>query len=582
MKSKSVLAIVALLAVFVNRGWAPPPLTAFTYQGRLTAAGLPVNGLYDFRLAVFNDELEGATVGLRVDVFSVPVSNGLFTVECDPGEGVFDGGPRWLQIAVRTNGGSLTSLSPRQRLTATPHAGYALSAGRAGTLQGLLPASQIAGMLSDSQLSANIARVNAPASFTGTVSAVQFIGDGSGITNLSGQVRWQTPAPSQVDAAPNTGYLLSQTSEVAITLPATPQVGDIVRVSGAGAGGWRLAQRTGQRILTQSLFGFGIGWVVLQTNRNVVAVACSSDGMRVLAAFAGLLHTSTDAGYTWATRGTSNGWWAGVASSLDGRRLVAVADDAPIYTSDDGGRTWMPRDVARSWRDVASSGNGAKLVAAVSFGQIYTSTDYGVTWTARDTNRWWACVASSEDGTKLVAGAGFQTVKDRVPDRIYISHDSGQTWVATGPSQVWKAVASSADGMKLVALPREGTIYTSTNGGDSWTPFDESHPDNWQELACSADGAEIMAKTDSGIHVSTDSGATWTFTPCSDSWSDLALSADGTRAFASGQNLWCSATATLSDGTGHLRGEHYATIELQYVGSGQFLPLSFTGKFNQH
>ena len=105
MKLRTLCALVILLIVFVNQGWAPPPLTAFTYQGRLTDAGSPANGLYDFRLGIFNDETQGDIVGLRTDQLAVPVSNGLFTVLCDPGEGVFDGSPRWLQISVRTNGG---------------------------------------------------------------------------------------------------------------------------------------------------------------------------------------------------------------------------------------------------------------------------------------------------------------------------------------------------------------------------------------------------------------------------------------------------------------------------------------------
>ena len=190
MKTKSVLAIVALFIVFANRVWAPPPLTAFTYQGRLAEAGAPVNGFYDFRLGVFDDEALGNLVGLRVDLTAVPVSNGLFTVQCDPGEGVFDGSPRWLQISVRTNaGGSLRTLTPRQRLTATPQAQFAVSALQAANLTTPLPASQIAGTLSDSQLSANIARLNTSPTFLGEVRANRFAGDGGGLTNLpAGQI----------------------------------------------------------------------------------------------------------------------------------------------------------------------------------------------------------------------------------------------------------------------------------------------------------------------------------------------------------------------------------------------------------
>ncbi len=185
MKIKSIIAISLLLTLFTNRSWAPPPLTAFTYQGQLIEAGVPANGSYDFRLAVFDDETLGDVVGSRVDVLAVPVRNGLFTVECDPGEGVFDGSPRWLQLAVRPQGGSLTTLTPRQRLTATPQAQFAVKAGQADNLATLLPVSQVVGTLPDTQLTANIARLNTSPTFQGEVRAGRFAGDGGGLTNVN-------------------------------------------------------------------------------------------------------------------------------------------------------------------------------------------------------------------------------------------------------------------------------------------------------------------------------------------------------------------------------------------------------------
>lgn len=178
MKSKPVLVIFTLLAVFVNRGWAPPPNTAFTYQGRLSEAGAPAQGSYDLRLAVFDADTQGNTVGLRVDVPAVPVSNGLFTVQFDPGEGVFDGTPRWLQISVRTNGGSYQTLTPRQFITPSPYSQHAVTAASAGSLQSALPASQITGTLSDSLLSPNIARRNTGQVFTGNNTFLGSIGIG--------------------------------------------------------------------------------------------------------------------------------------------------------------------------------------------------------------------------------------------------------------------------------------------------------------------------------------------------------------------------------------------------------------------
>ena len=78
------------------------------------------------------------------------VSSGLFTTTIDFVTNVFTGGPRWLEIGVRTNGsaGSFTTLDPRQRLTAVPYAIYAESSpGGGGISVSNLPVSLTSNMV---------------------------------------------------------------------------------------------------------------------------------------------------------------------------------------------------------------------------------------------------------------------------------------------------------------------------------------------------------------------------------------------------------------------------------------------------
>lgn len=104
--------------------------TAFKYQGRLNRNGAPANGVYDFRCQIFDAADIGNAVSGSVMNSSVPVSNGLFMLELDFGSAVFNGAPRWLAIAVRTNsGGSFEPLAARQRVSPSPYAIYAGSAG---------------------------------------------------------------------------------------------------------------------------------------------------------------------------------------------------------------------------------------------------------------------------------------------------------------------------------------------------------------------------------------------------------------------------------------------------------------------
>jgi hypothetical protein len=71
-------------------------------------------------------------------------------------------------------------------------------------------------------------------------------------------------------------------------------VGDIIRVTGAGAGGWQILSNAGQSIITDGLTFVGMDWT--QTS----ATAAS---------------------------------WQAVASSSDGSHLVAVVYNGGIYTS---------------------------------------------------------------------------------------------------------------------------------------------------------------------------------------------------------------------------------------------------------
>jgi hypothetical protein len=99
--------------------------SAFTYQGKLTLGGSPVNDTCDGEFRLWDAAVGGNSVG-RPQFQILIVSDGLFTTSIDFGSGVFDGNARWLAIAVRcpSGSGSYMLLSPRQQLAATPYALY--------------------------------------------------------------------------------------------------------------------------------------------------------------------------------------------------------------------------------------------------------------------------------------------------------------------------------------------------------------------------------------------------------------------------------------------------------------------------
>lgn len=104
--------------------------TAFTYQGRVNANGVPANGFYDFVFVLWNSSSGGSTLSGTDTFTAVGVTNGVFTISMDFGPGIFTGQSCWLEIAMRTNGAAQMSvLSPRQPLTPTPYSVFAESSG---------------------------------------------------------------------------------------------------------------------------------------------------------------------------------------------------------------------------------------------------------------------------------------------------------------------------------------------------------------------------------------------------------------------------------------------------------------------
>ena len=103
-----------LSSLYVSRAQS----TGFTYQGRLTDAGVPANGNYEMQFTLFDAVVAGAQIGSPVTV-TVTVVNGIFTAPpLDFGAAAFDGAARYLEIGVRPPGSPdpFILLTPRQSI----------------------------------------------------------------------------------------------------------------------------------------------------------------------------------------------------------------------------------------------------------------------------------------------------------------------------------------------------------------------------------------------------------------------------------------------------------------------------------
>ncbi|HEX4263830.1 MAG TPA: tail fiber domain-containing protein [Verrucomicrobiae bacterium] len=179
--------------------------TAFTYQGRLNDGANPANGIYDLRFTIYDSTNNpGIVIAGPLTNPSSSVSNGLFTATLDFGAGVFDGTPRFLEIAVRTNGGvAFTALAPRQALTPTP---YAIFANSASNLLGVVSSGQLSGPYSGPvQFNNGADSFNGTfvgqffgSTFTGGNFSGNFLGSGNGLFDV-----WHTGGNSGTTAGLN-------------------------------------------------------------------------------------------------------------------------------------------------------------------------------------------------------------------------------------------------------------------------------------------------------------------------------------------------------------------------------------------
>ena len=505
--------------------------TAFTYQGRLNDGGSPANGNYDLSFTLNNAIVSGTVIAGPITNAAVAVTNGLFTTTIDFGSGVFIGNPLWLEIGVRTNGNTnaFTILSPRQPLTPVP---YAIFANTASNLSGTLPAAQLAGTLPASAFAgytSTVSLTNSSNLFSGTFSGVfggnfagSLFGNGGGVTNVNvtnltgvladnqlpantafvngnqtfsgnntftgtntftnvygnsfsgsffgnGLVGWIPTNGAAVQATIDTGYLLTNSQQVTVTLPASPHSGDIVRIAGAGARGWLVQESSGQSILG-NFASYRNSYPVVQPysgNFSDVAASVAGTQMYLVGNAIQGVWASSNSGQTWSQVGLLSPYCQSVACSANGQIVYAVTTGGTIYMSTNSGASWSSistgattisctADGSQYFINTACSGNGTYRAQFTS-SSISVSTNSGASYSVNvpppAANL--SCLAVSADCTRFVAGVNNGL--------LYASANSGATWTSiTTTNQFWSGAWMSEDGSKFAA-----TVSTSgsTVGG---------------------------------------------------------------------------------------------------------------------
>ncbi len=340
------------------------------------------------------------------------------------------------------------------------------------------------------------------------------------------------PISAHTTAQRNTRYDVSGTGSATIdvTLPAFIVPGDFISVRGVGGRAWRIvpnccpgttarSDMTPQAVITAGLRGNvapGKHWTARMTPMQWSAVASSQDGKFLVAADnPGHVRVSSDAGVTWAVSNIPTGRaWASVVvksrpypfPAAGAVSMVAVETGGGIHRSADG-VNWTDLVSAdaginlsgRQWQSVTTDQMGAVIAAAILNGPVYRTGTSGLSTAMTD----WQAGTLEGSSTALV--------------------------------RPWRALAASADAAVMVAASDNGEVYVSTTAGRTWalrnvTVAGGIVASAWHRVAMSDDGNSIAiaGRSNSALYLSRDRGLSWIQTPApAGDYTALAMSADG-------------------------------------------------------
>lgn len=127
MKTMKILSIIFIFVLF-QFFYVYAQTSNFTYQGLLKDGANPANGSYDLSFTFYDAVSAGSQIGTIVYIDDKTITNGLLSIEINPGSAVFDGSERWVEIGIRSGSADnsirtgYTNLTPRQKFTSAPYA----------------------------------------------------------------------------------------------------------------------------------------------------------------------------------------------------------------------------------------------------------------------------------------------------------------------------------------------------------------------------------------------------------------------------------------------------------------------------
>ena len=265
------------------------------------------------------------------------------------------------------------------------------------------------------------------------------------------------------------------------------------------------------------------------------SIAMTEDGTKIVAGATSGIWVSSDSGASWTQRNSTSNINS-VKLSSDGTKIYATyrgRASSQVLISNDFGLSWSTsRPTGYECWDACAldiSSDGTKIYLINYGAGVYVSSNSGTSWTQTNSNRYnFTSVASSSSGQYVL-------VSEELNNKLYLSSDYGQTWInlsaANSFNTNWVSVDISDDGQKLVATGYGNYVYTSSNGGTTWTTR-TAVSGTQVRVASSSDGNVIVATNwGSNLRLTTDGGANWDSEPVNRYWFTPAINPSGTKAY---------------------------------------------------
>jgi len=241
----------------------------------------------------------------------------------------------------------------------------------------------------------------------------------------------------------------------------------------------------------------------------------------------GLL-VSIDHGDSWrpVSKGLPPVSVSALAADTAGRVYVGL-DEGGIYTQTADGTGWESLVAAGSpMREVgvislAVSPDGEYIYAGTSGGGVFASDDGGQTWKNTYPQKFIPNIAvNPQNPQEAIASLRVETIADEklaqrienlsTQDFLVRTRDGGQTWHKLPPDWADDEVTSLLwlpNGM-LGAATGRGQLFSSTDGGDSWTGGVFLPGGGVLDLAVAGE-SRLLAASWTGLYASDDSGQMW-------------------------------------------------------------------------